>query len=423
MIVTVSPSFIQGEVFAPASKSAMQRACALALMNNGTTTISNPGKSNDDLAAQDIIRKCGASLFPENGQLRVVSDGSIRAGEVIHCGESGLSVRMFTPIIALGAVTTTLTGEGSLTKRPMNVFENVLPQLGVSVSTQNGFLPMVIRGPIKPENCFVDGSKSSQYVTGILFALAKSAKKQLTLTVSNLTSRPYVDLSLQMLAHFGYRIENRDYCNFIILPVDEEKKDILYTTEGDWSGAAFLLVAAATAGKGVLIKGLEYNSMQADRAIIDVLRQSGVSIKMDETGIMISSQNQLAGFDFDATQCPDLFPPLVALAAFCTGESVIHGTSRLITKESNRLSALIKVFSEMGVAISAENDSMFIKGGQGIKGAEVDGHHDHRIVMACAVAALAANSEMKISGAEAIDKSYPDFFKQLKLLGADVSLT
>lgn len=200
MIAKVSPSLIKGEVYAPASKSAMQRACALALMNRGTTTILNPGKSNDDLAAQDIIRKCGAVLYHENDHLRVVSTGNIRPGEIIHCGESGLSVRMFTPILALSASTTTLTGEGSLNNRPMLVFEDVLPQLGVSIQTKNGFLPMRTSGPIRPVDCFVDGSKSSQYITGILFALAKSANEQLTLTVTNLTSRPYVDLSLQMLA-------------------------------------------------------------------------------------------------------------------------------------------------------------------------------------------------------------------------------
>lgn len=423
MIATVSPSQLNGELFAPSSKSAMQRACALALMNNGSTTISNPGMSNDDKAAQEIVRQCGAKVFYESGKLRIESDGFIKPAQEIHCGESGLSVRMFTPIMALGTSMTTLTGEGSLLSRPMNVFENVLQQLGVTIRTNDGFLPMVIKGPLAARDCVIDGSKSSQYVTGILFALAKSAEKQLSLTVSNLTSRPYVDLSLQMLEHFGYMIENNAYETFIIQPVENVKRNIEYTTEGDWSAAAFLLVAAAIAGREVFIKGIDSRSKQADKAILDVLQQCGACFRILETGVKVDRNENLLAFNFDATHCPDLFPPLVALAAFCKGESVIIGTSRLITKESNRLTALIDVFTKMGVQIKAQNNTMFITGNQGLRGETVDGHNDHRIVMACAVAALRSTSEMKINGVEAINKSYPEFFNDLQLLGANVSLT
>lgn len=423
MIAIVSRSVIHGEVFAPASKSAMQRACALGLMNNGSTTISNPGMSNDDKAAQEIIRQCGASLFRENAMLRIESDGVINPVETIHCGESGLSVRMFTPIVAIGKSLTMLTGEGSLLTRPMKVFENILPQLGVSIRTNGGLLPMHIQGPLVAHDSIIDGSASSQYVTGILFALAKSAKKKVTLTVSNLTSRPYVDLSLQMLEHFGYKVENNSYESFVIHPLEDLRRDIEYVTEGDWSGAAFLLVAAAIAGREVFIKGIDIKSKQADKAILKVLRGCGASFEVVEEGISMGQSDDMHSFNFDATHCPDLFPPLVALAVYCKGETIIHGTSRLITKESNRLTALIDVFTRMGVNITADKDAMFIQGGHGISGAMVDGHHDHRIVMACAVAALRGSNEMKISGVEAINKSYPDFFDHLKSLGANVSLT
>lgn len=423
MIAIVRPSLLGGEIFAPASKSAMQRACALALMNKGQTKILNPGMSNDDKAALEIIQMCGAEVIMEDGTLKIDSNGLINPAQTIHCGESGLSVRMFTPIVALGTSVTTLTGEGSLLTRPMHVFGKVLPQLGVSISTNDGLLPMMVTGPLTAQDCFMDGSKSSQYVTGILFALAKSAEKQLTLTVSNLTSRPYVDLSLQMLEHFGYDVENKDYENFVIRPVNRANRDVLYVTEGDWSGAAFLLVAATISGSEVLLKGLDPKSKQADKAMLEVLHECGASFEILETGISVKGTNNLTAFEFDATHCPDLFPPLVALAAFCKGTSVIHGTSRLITKESNRLTALMDVFNIMGATVRAENDSMFIDGGQSLKGAKVDGHHDHRIVMSCAVAALRASTEMQIQGAEAINKSYPDFFHHLRLLGADVSLT
>jgi 3-phosphoshikimate 1-carboxyvinyltransferase len=423
VIATIFPSTLQGEVTAPASKSAMQRACALALLNKGTTIIANPGISNDDRAALELIEKCGASVSRVDESLRIESSGIVQPQAVMHCGESGLSVRMFTPILALAHQTTTITGEGSLLARPMTVFENVMPHLGVSISTNKGFLPMQIEGPLQPADCTMDGSQSSQYVTGILFALAKSAKKRVSLSVSKLASRPYVDLSLEMLHHFGYEVTNKDYQSFLISPAEEKVRDIHYTTEGDWSGAAFLLVGAAIAGNGVLVKGLDSSSSQADRTICKVLRDCGVVLVEDDRGVFIEKQEYLKAFEVDATHCPDLFPPLVALAAFCKGRSVLHGTSRLISKESNRLAALTEVFSRMGVTIAAEGDSMLVHGGDVVTGTDVDGHHDHRIVMACAVAALRGNGKMIIQGAEAIHKSYPDFFTHLRKLGAGVSLS
>ncbi|HEY6063766.1 MAG TPA: hypothetical protein VIV35_09165, partial [Chitinophagaceae bacterium] len=193
-----------------------------------------------------------------------------------------------------------------------------------------------------------------------------------------------------------------------------------YTIESDWSGGAFLLVAGAIAGP-ITIRGLDLTSSQADKAIIDALNSANAGIAIEAKGIKIHPA-EMNAFDFDATDCPDLFPPLVTLAAYCNGETTIKGVSRLIHKESNRAVALQEEFGKMGVNIELNDDTMIIHGGKGVKGSKVHSHHDHRIAMACAVAALKAKGETIIEEAGAVRKSYPDFYNDLKSLGADVSL-
>jgi 3-phosphoshikimate 1-carboxyvinyltransferase len=422
MIALVSPCKIEGVVTVAASKSAMQRACALALLNKGTTIIQNPGRSDDDIAALNIIQALGATVIQQGGSLLVKSSGVINGAGEINCGESGLSLRMFAAIAALSDNEIILGGTGSLLKRPVHFFDQVFPLLNVTTCTNNGYLPVTIKGPLIPSNIGIDGSQSSQYLTGLLFAFAKAAKTRITLAVSELKSKPYIDLSLQMLKHFGYSVTHEDYAKFFVDPVAESNKNINYFTEGDWSGAAFLLVAGAIAGN-IRVKGLDIYSAQADRAIVDVLAEAGADITVEGSCILVSNGRALKAFEFDATDCPDLFPPLVVLAAYCRGVSVIKGISRLAGKESNRAESLKTVFRAMGVKIVLDQDNMIIHGGELIQPATVSSHHDHRIAMACAVAALGASGDINISGAEAIDKSYPAFFDHLQMLGASVSLT
>ena len=420
MNVTIQPSFINGTIAAPTSKSSMQRACAAALLHTGETIINNPGKSNDDLAALDIIQKLGAAVSEQkDGALIIDSPGfiSLSGDGDISCGESGLSIRMFTPIAALSNTAISITGTGSLLKRPMDFFDEIFPQLGIAVSSNKGMLPLKIKGPMQPKDITIDGSLSSQFLTGLLFAYAKAAIHAVTITVNNLKSKPYIDLTLQVMKHFGYEVENNNYQSFTINPVNYQPSTINYTVEGDWSGAAFLLVAGAVAGN-ITVKGLDVFSTQADRKILEALRDCGCKLSIEENKIECAYPPLgVKGFHFNATDCPDLFPPLVALAAYCNGTTVIEGVSRLAHKESNRALTLQQEFVKMGVEIILQDDLMMIKGGGGVKAATVHSHHDHRIAMACAVAALKANEETVIEEAEAINKSYPDFYEHLKKLG------
>jgi 3-phosphoshikimate 1-carboxyvinyltransferase len=454
--VTIQPSTIKGDIQAPASKSSMQRACALALLAKGTTIIHNPGHSNDDRAALDIIRRLGADLKEVNGEWAVASEGfpisALRSPVSIDCGESGLSIRMFTPIAALSDKEITIDGSGSLLTRPMDFFDEILPKLGVKVKSNNGKLPLTIQGPLRPANIEVDGSLSSQFLTGLLLAYAASPGTSkagvhdsdspgISIKVRDLKSKPYIDLTLDVMSKFGMRMpENRNYEEFIFhfgsgltthdLPAEHagsrvttrlpDRQDHEYTVEGDWSGGAFLLVAGAIAGS-INVNGLDLTSAQADKAIVDALMSANAGIAMEAKGIKMHPA-EMNAFTFDATDCPDLFPPLVALASYCKGETKIKGVNRLTHKESNRALTLQEEFGKMGVKIELGDDFMVIHGGNGIRGALVHSRHDHRIAMALATAALKASSETVIEEAEAIEKSYPDFYNDLGKLRANVSL-
>ncbi len=437
MIVTIQPSVISGNIIAPASKSSMQRACALALLAQEEVTLINPGKSNDDLAALDIIKNLGAEIVKNKaGNLIIKSSKNPplggRGAGILNCGESGLGIRMFAPIAALSSEEITITGTGSLLTRPMHFFDEIFPQLGISIQSNNGYLPIKIKGPLQPADITIDGSLSSQFLTGLLIAFAKAATNPVTISVVNLKSKPYIDFTLQMMKQFGYEVEHDGYEKFIIKPCFDFAQDLqrapstslrTYTVEGDWSGAAFLLVAGAVAG-GITVEGLDVFSTQADKAILKALMDSGANISIEEKQIMVSSSLGVRGlqpFHFNATDCPDLFPPLVALAAYCNGTTVIEGVGRLAHKESNRAITLQQEFKKMGVEITLQDDLMMIKGAEGLKGATVISHHDHRIAMACAVAALKADGETVIEDAEAVNKSYPVFYEDLKMLNADIN--
>ena len=423
MNATIQPSLISGELYAPASKSSMQRSCAAALLTNGVTTITNPGKSNDDLAALDVIQKLGATIQTiDENTIEIHSKGIFPINKEINCGESGLGIRMFTPIAALSKEAILINGTGSLLTRPMDFFDEILPKLGVTIQSNGGKLPLQIQGPLKPANIVVDGSLSSQFLTGLLMAYGAAGANAVTITVKDLKSKPYIDLTLQVMKSFGWDVthENHERFHFNIPAKQNVEKRLSYTVEGDWSGGAFLLVAGAIAGD-ITVKGLDVYSTQADKAVLQALIDSGCRISIQSEQIEIGPM-PLKAFHFNATDCPDLFPPLVALAAYCDGTTVIEGVSRLTHKESNRALTLQDEFGKLGIEITLQDDLMLIKGGTGVKHAAVHSRHDHRIAMACAVAALKADGPVSIAEAEAINKSYPNFYEHLMQLGASVNI-
>ena len=422
MRAIVYPASLSGSQVAPASKSSMQRACAAALLHQGKTQIFNPGHSNDDLAAIDVIQKLGAKVQSHTDHLEVNSNGVQPIGPEMNCGESGLGIRMFTPIAALSNQPITIQGKGSLVKRPMHFFDEIFPSLGVQIQSNNGYLPIAIQGPLKPVDITVDGSLSSQFLTGLLMAYASAGASDSTIHVNQLKSKPYIDLTLAVLKHFGWEVNHQQHEQFTFKSRVKVNETIQYTVEGDWSGAAFLLVAGAIAGP-ITVKGLQLNSTQADKAVMNALTSANAAITFKEDNITIgANEDGLKAFDFDATDCPDLFPPLVALASLCKGVTTIKGVNRLAHKESDRGITLQTEFAKLGVTINLEGDLMKIEGVDKIQANTVFSQHDHRIAMACGVAALRATGPIEITEAEAINKSYTDFFEHLQHLGAKVDI-
>lgn len=421
MEVTVSPSTLQGKIKIPASKSATQRVCAAALLFEGKTILQSYGKSKDDKTAVSILQQLGVPVFFENEKIIIQSRGLYHVlnpvQTKIHCGASGLSTRMFAPILSLSHQAFMLTGEDSLLQRPLTEMENFFPALGVSIKTQSSFLPIHIQGPLKAKDIIVNGQESSQYITGLLLALSSCKEEYFSLKINQVKSTPYIDLTLEVMSHFGMRMpEQRNETEYYFGAIEPKnhRDEVTYKVEGDWSAAAFWLVAGAVFG-AVRVEGLKLDSTQGDKAILNVLQMVGAGISIEANSIEVRPQ-ALNPFAFDATHCPDLFPPLVALAAYTKGVSVINGVHRLTHKESNRAAVLKSEFGKLGLDIQEINDSFVIRGGVQLRGGVVESHQDHRIAMALAIAALGATDQVKIVQAEAVEKSYPDFFEDLKSL-------
>jgi len=410
----LEPSAIKGTLKAPASKSMTQRAIAAALLADGQSIIHNPSYCDDSLAAMSIAVGLGARVEPQVNELKINGSAVLKEPK-LNCGESGLAIRMFSPIAALYPAEIKMVGANSLKKRPMFMIEEALNQLGVKCTSSGGFIPLTIEGPIVGGYCEIDGSVSSQLLTGLLMALPLAAGNS-EIRVNNLKSKPYIDMTIQILKSFGISVENRDYSLFRIQG-NQKYIPQSYTVEGDWSGGAFLLVAGAINGQ-LCVRGLRSDSMQSDKLIVNALENAGAHIISGENQIEIT-RSELKAFEFDATESPDLFPPLVALASYCEGISTIKGVSRLIYKESDRAKALQEEFSKMGIKIEINDDLMFVIGGKP-QGARVESHDDHRIAMAIAVASLGATGKVSIRDSQCIAKSYPGFFDDLRHVGAVV---
>ena len=416
MKTTIHKGRIAGSITAPASKSYAQRAVAAALLAGGETTLTHLDLCNDTRAALDVARRLGASVSHE-GTTYTIRGGLNPVSTKLNIGESGLATRLFTPIASLCHMPITINGEGSILRRPIEMMEEPLQALGVEVISNGGYLPISVKGPMRGGEIHVDGSLSSQFITGLLMALPLSPNDTV-LHVENLKSRPYVDMTIDLAARFGVAIEHNSYEQFYIAG-GQHYAPCTYNIEGDWSGASCLLVAGATAGS-ITVRNLNHISLQADLAIIEALARAGAEIITTNSSVTVHG-GPLQAFEFDATDCPDLFPALAALVASCEGTSVVTGTQRLTYKESNRAKTIAEVFGRLGIGVDlSEENTMRITGGP-ISSAVVDSHNDHRIAMMAAIAATRCRRSVTIAGAECVAKSYPDFWKDYKSLGGDIT--
>ncbi|MDE5691944.1 MAG: 3-phosphoshikimate 1-carboxyvinyltransferase [Alistipes sp.] len=414
MNITIPPGAVAGALTPPCSKSYAQRALAAALLAEERTVLHNVEYCDDTRSALRCIETLGAETQAIDEHTLIVRGGLRPRGGLLHTGESGLATRLFTPIAALCGTPVRIEGEKSLLNRPMEMMIGPLRQLGARAESRNGFLPIEVCGPLRGGTAEVDASVSSQFVTGLLLALPL-AGEDTTLHIRKAVSVPYLDMTIDTAARFGVEICHNDYREFYI-PGNQRYRATDFAIEGDWSAAAMLLAAGATAGE-VTVRNVSMLSKQADTAICEALVHAGAAV-IDEPHSITAARRPLRGFEFDATHCPDLFPALAALAAAADGVSVLRGTSRLEHKECDRAAAIREEYGKLGIEVDlSEEDTMRIRGGE-IRPATVDSHGDHRMAMSLAVAALRASGPVTVTGAECVAKSYPGFFDDLQNLGA-----
>lgn len=407
---TLPPAHVKGTLTPPCSKSYAQRALAASLLCEQTSVLRNLEFCNDTRSAIGCIETLGACVERLDESSLSIRGGLRPINDTLYVGESALATRLFTPIAALCPQWITIQGEGTLLHRPMQMMVEPLRQLGVEVRDGGGFLPIAVRGPLSGAEIQVDGSISSQFITGLLLALPR-ADQDTTLHVHGAVSTPYLDMTIDTAARFGVEICHNDYTEFYI-PAQQHYQPTTLDIEGDWSAAAMLLVAGAIAGE-ITVRNVSTLSRQADTAICTALVRAGAAVINQQDSVTAAKQ-QLRAFEFDATQCPDLFPALAALAAASKGVSILRGTSRLEHKECNRAEAIRDEYAKLGIEVDIDTpDVMKIRGGK-IHGTSVCSYDDHRIAMSLAVTALRSDIPVIIEGAECVAKSYPSFFEDLE---------
>ncbi|ODN30017.1 3-phosphoshikimate 1-carboxyvinyltransferase [Fervidobacterium thailandense] len=429
---------------APPSKSQSIRAIFASLLSvaccegSGEVRLRNVSSCEDASASLEVAKAFGVKITESHSGDGVLdsrdvmfsspdSGASLRTARPskLECGESGLCARMVLPILGLfgdDTAVTTVTGRGSLLKRPFDIVAG-LKAFGLLVETNAGYLPVNVSGRLRAAHGRIDASLTSQLLSGLLMALPLTDGDS-TVIVENPTSKPYIAMTLETMERFGIRVRTSE--DFTEFHVSGRQHYVggSYEVEGDWSAGAFLLVLAALLkldGVDVRILNLSPSSLQADRAVLNVLERAGVRVKFENGAFSIDRVESMNGFEFDFTDCPDLVPPLVPLAVFCRGRTHMYGVKRLRFKESNRLQALGRLLDAVGVRYEISDDSFIIDGlGPNVlpqeDQIEVDSHNDHRIAMAATLIGLRRRGGISITNASCVAKSFPSFYKVVEMV-------
>lgn len=395
-----------------ASKSHLQRALAISSLANGKSILKSCDESQDVIACKTIIERLGCTISGSRN-LEINPPNRTLKNEIsIHVQESGLALRMFAFVSSIFAKQITIHANGSLLKRPIEELKMSLQNVGLSVEPNPTIYPISIHGQLTKPEVFLDGSFSSQMLSGILIA-APLLNHDTIIHVKNLSSKPYIDLTIDTIGDFGVKIENQSHEKFVVKG-NQTYTGREYMIEGDWSGAANHIVGAAISGKVELI-GLQKKSKQADKIILDIIEQFGASSEWTTDGLIITKAAAPHPIHVDLTNNPDLFPILAVLASSVEGTSVFYGTHRLLHKESNRLESVTKMLDVFQVWYSIYENSIEIHGTGKIEGGEINCFNDHRIAMGATAAASFSNEDIILENESCIKKSYPDFFNVLGL--------
>lgn len=416
MNVRIKPSKLIGRVNAPSSKSFSHRMLIAAALAGGVSEISNISASEDIDATVGALTALGAKIFREGNTYTVMGIKTPAASAVIDCRESGSTMRFIIPIAAALGCSCEFHGRGKLPERPITPYIRELGKNGAVITKTEGVMPFTMNGTLKGGDYVLEGDISSQFISGLLFALPLCSGNSVIRLASRLESKPYADMTVEALSRFGISIdesEDKDGLPVYRIRGGQKYRSADVSVEGDYSQAAFYFVANAL-GSEVQVDNLIENSVQGDKKILEII--GGISYnKINGTGV-----KKLPAFTADVSDIPDLVPILAVLGCFTDGVSRITGAKRLKIKESDRLEAIASALGNIGGKIAVKDDSLEIEPVTGFHGGVIDGCNDHRIVMASAIASTMADGEITITGAEAVAKSYPDFWTDFASLGGNV---
>lgn len=425
--ITILPSPLKGTVLAQPSKSMAHRAIICAALSKRQCKIDNVVLSDDIKATIRAVRALGVEIeveesikFQGRKILNISSGGEFSLRDsVIDCSESGSTARFIMPITRLIPDRVELTGHGRLTERPFSVYKELFTQKGIKYYDNDGKMPITLEGKLIPGEYSLPGDISSQFVSGLLFTLPLlDGPSRITVT-NNLESLSYIRLTLKVLKDYGITVNHDPEFKSFEIPGNQTYQEVpYYVVEGDWSQAAFFCVMGVLSDS-VTIKGLNMDSIQGDRAILDILKNMGAEPIVKVNSVTFS-KTELMAVDVDASDIPDLVPIISVAASLARGTTIIRNASRLRIKESDRLKTTCSELNAIGAKISEKPDGLIIEGVPLLKGGSANGSGDHRIVMAVASASAACSDIVNISGYNAVNKSYPDFWDDFIKIGGKV---
>lgn len=404
MDISLKPSVLKGTVSIPSSKSCAHRSIICASLAEGTSVLSGISMSKDIEATISAMKALGARFEINGDTVTVHGLSRTPCAADIDCNESGSTLRFIIPIAAALGVDSVFRGRGRLPERPIDIYTRELSGHGITFKSEK--MPYEISGCLSGGKYSIEGNVSSQFVTGLLFALPLIHEDSEIVLTSHLESGPYVDITIDTLKRFGVSITQTE--NSFRIKGGQKYSPHSEHIEGDYSQAAFFCVANAL-GSDVTIENLDPASVQGDKRILDIIKAT-------------CSDGTISSFRADCSDIPDLVPILSVLGAFGSGESVIFNAERLKIKESNRLETTAAFLNELGGDVEVTDDGLIIRPTGNMHGGTVNSFGDHRIAMAAAVAALRTNGDVIIKGAESVEKSYPDFFKDYTDLGGHANV-
>ena len=412
--ICIESSKLQGLLALPTSKSLAHRAIICASLAQGVSVIGDVSMSKDIEATIGCMRALGAHIEVEGQTVTIEGLSSFSKEAEMNCEESGSTLRFMVPLVCAQGTKTHFVGKGQLGKRPLNIYYDIFEREGISYSYQKDVLDLHVEGTLKPGQYPMRGDVSSQFITGLLFVLPLLDGDSEIIITTNLESKAYIDLTLQMLKHFGVKIINEDYKRFII-PGNQHYCAANYNVEADFSQSAFFLVADVL-GHDITLTNMNLSSCQGDREIIPILERMGAKLIKNEQGYKMVA-DELTATTIDASQVPDIIPALGVACAFAKGTSHIINASRLRIKECDRLEATRIMLETCGVEVKESDDSLTIVGTDDLRGGQVTSFNDHRMAMSEAILATRLSSSLRIDDALCVRKSYPHFFEDYKKLG------